>query len=775
MKMKEIFINRYGPLVYNTALRLKDFNLFYGKNEDGKTLTIDAIVKLFFGHQAREFNKINRVDEIPEGYLIIEDSNGRDIKIPEKGDLINYVDLFPVDYKNIFIIRNSDLSISREGQFYTGIADRLTGLRMDKIQRVREVLLERAKITPGGTFRDIKGEKLKTRLETAERLIEKAESLTKRINGENFDTWEEVLVEQRERIEVLESDINNMEDARKRENYEKGILAIDALEESRKRLDELNEYSEADESFWSEKQRDIDRLIIEKEQLLGELQLKEKSFDAVEEELDGEEREFDLLNEKKRYIDEEVKPLLKSYEQKKSEQEGERSKKGFFTILFIFFLVCTAVSLYGVIVKPVLLMFFPFFVFTLSALIMAFLKYKYLLSTGWLSRTFSMINSSLLKLGLNADTSRGIWLNIQKFDDTYKSKLTQMDSLRLRRGILEREIKDHRTEKIPEYDVKISSTQRDLKEIKEKTGEQDLQEYRKKVIEKREHSALIEQQENILKSLLGNTLSLDGNNLLFWKKEVAELERYRDKAKDLEYKEKELEKLKIDRERCRVRVAEIDEKMGSIQNNLLDIEREANKILQPEGDYLHCKTSLDLNTIKKEISNFIQSCVEMKDHTLEVLDLLEAVELEKRERISELFGKDSAVSVYFSNITNGRYVEVSLNQETMAIEVFRNDNKILNAERLSAGTFDQLYLAIRIALGEKILKQERGFFIMDDPFIRSDTERLDKQIETLKKMTGWGWQILYFSAKEEIRQRLEKDIQREKIAFFELPGTLFLY
>jgi uncharacterized protein YhaN len=108
----------------------------------------------------------------------------------------------------------------------------------------------------------------------------------------------------------------------------------------------------------------------------------------------------------------------------------------------------------------------------------------------------------------------------------------------------------------------------------------------------------------------------------------------------------------------------------------------------------------------------------------------------------------------------------------MVIEVFRNDNKRLDAERLSSGTYDQLYLAIRIALGEKILKQDRGFFILDDPFIRSDAERLDKQIDTLSKMSSWGWQILYFSAKEEIRQRLEKDIQKDKIALFELPGTL---
>ena len=118
---------------------------------------------------------------------------------------------------------------------------------------------------------------------------------------------------------------------------------------------------------------------------------------------------------------------------------------------------------------------------------------------------------------------------------------------------------------------------------------------------------------NLLKSIFGNTRQNNGNDLTFWKKRVAELERYRERAKDLEYEEKEVENIKIEKESCKLHVAEIIERMSSIQKNLLEIEREVNTILQPEGDYLHCKTSLDLNVIRREISNFIQSNTEMKD------------------------------------------------------------------------------------------------------------------------------------------------------------------
>jgi len=69
MRVKEFSIMRYGPLSNTGRILLHGFNLFWGKNEDGKTLTIDALVKLLLGRSVREFERINRVEENPEGPL----------------------------------------------------------------------------------------------------------------------------------------------------------------------------------------------------------------------------------------------------------------------------------------------------------------------------------------------------------------------------------------------------------------------------------------------------------------------------------------------------------------------------------------------------------------------------------------------------------------------------------------------------------------------------------------------------------------------------------
>ena len=92
------------------------------------------------------------------------------------------------------------------------------------------------------------------------------------------------------------------------------------------------------------------------------------------------------------------------------------------------------------------------------------------------------------------------------------------------------------------------------------------------------------------------------------------------------------------------------------------------------------------------------------------------------------------------------------------------------AEKLSGGAYDQLYLSIRLALGEKLLKGKKGFFIMDDPFIKADPDRLQRQIETLKKISELGWQIMYFSAKGEIKDALKEDIKRGAINYVEVQG-----
>ena len=114
-------------------------------------------------------------------------------------------------------------------------------------------------------------------------------------------------------------------------------------------------------------------------------------------------------------------------------------------------------------------------------------------------------------------------------------------------------------------------------------------------------------------------------------------------------------------------------------------------------------------------------------------------------------------------------MESSIGNEDGRILVKRKDGVILDAEKLSGGAYDQLYFSIRLALGEKLLKGGKGFFILDDPFIKADPDRLKSQIDMLKAIANKGWQILYFSAKGEVMEILRDDIDSNRVNYIPLP------
>ena len=124
MKIEEFLISDYGPLPERGRFFLKDFNLIYGENESGKTLTMDAIIKMLVGKGSSNFKYINRVDELPEGYVIILEDDGKKTKIKGKKTIRDVLDLTFSEFCNLFIIRNSDLEIFKAPDFYNNVTER---------------------------------------------------------------------------------------------------------------------------------------------------------------------------------------------------------------------------------------------------------------------------------------------------------------------------------------------------------------------------------------------------------------------------------------------------------------------------------------------------------------------------------------------------------------------------------------------------------------------------------------------------------------------------
>lgn len=887
MKIKEFSITRYGPLLNMAQIRLGDFNLFFGRNEDGKSLTIDALVKLLLGRKTKCFERIDRVEENPEGYVVIEDQSGKEIKLPEKGDLTKVTGLTPSQCRNIFVIRNSDLSIAQESEFYTNVTEKLTGLRTEEIRDIKKELQDLGKLTRPESEADLSDAaafgKIKSRVKHAYDSIEEIDKLLDKIKENRFDEAEEELAKCRKEREGIEEQTDNLQDAGKREKYEKGKEALERLTEVLKRLEHLRHYTEQDRDLWKESERTLRDFNEQKEKLLIELREAEKGLTKATQELEqrerdfqimeqkreeveevereikellslqpthcdrknelheiqkdaeANERDFEILSKRKDEIDKQIKPELKDYEMKMGEFTRQEVKAKFLTPIGVLSTILVGICLLGAIVRPSPLFYIPIVLFLIVGVVSFFLRHQSISNKGWLVGEFNRTKLTCYKFGVGGETIEEVLSNIQDFEEKVSRKelerettrqrrsdakstfhlldskikkstdriteaaakyawggsdpgdclqliqefkenhyreSKELDAARIEKRSLEEKTGDMKANRIPEKDMAIKEARDRIHEIRIESGEGSVEDYTEKLELQQDCEKSKRDQETVLKSHFGQNEAAPQENIPYWSEQVHALDDYRDRAKGTKYDENSISRLKQRQEALEEKIEELTENMRVIDEETRAVERKANESLQLH-EHLYCQTSVDMKVVKERLQDFVDENETNKEIASEVIRTFELIEREEKEKVSELFGKDSLVSTYFSKITDGLYDEVLFNQGTGEIEVRREDGVPLGAEKLSGGAYDQLYLCIRLALGEKLLKDRKGFFVMDDPFVKADADRLQRQIDTLRNISQLGWQVLYFSAKDEIKHALKDYIDQGVVKQVEVQGISF--
>lgn len=776
MRINEFSIRRYGPLPDTGRVTLGDFSLLFGKNEYGKTLTIDALVKLLLQHGRSLFEQIKRVDEEPEGYVVVDDPTGKEMKLPEKGDLTYLTGLTPEECRNIFIIRNSDLSIAIETEFYRNVTDRLTGLRTEKILSIKNQLQEIGKLTrpdSAGSLRDRSGEKLKTRAKQADNLIRRIDELQEEVAEEGLDNLEEMLFKVKEQTSETSHKIETFEEARKRKEYEEGSKAYQTFISAQQELEKLSVYTNEDVDIWANCERDTGEWTKESNKLQKEVNLKRIGCEQKVRELDEKKLVFESLSNRKTVIDDQIRPQVKNYEIKSGELKPKEVKQGFFSVAAIISTLLLVISIVGVIANPSSLLYVLLTVSLIATLAFATLRFLVTREKAWLSGMFERIRLAASRFELHAETVEEILSDIQKFDEEYSRKQKELEQSRTSVSLLESEIK-----RITDIDIvglasKIAQARNKIDVIAQKTGLQKLQEYHGKLKLKMNCQQSAEMQLEILRSHFGHMEGGLDENLPYWHGQIEALKGFENKAMDITYDEKSVSQLKGELVGFQGKEQELTGKIVTFCDELREVQREANEVLQLEDDYLRCDSSVDMIAIRDKLLKFLAEVEENKDNALIVISIFEGLEKEEEEKISSLFGKDSPVSQYFSEITGGIYKDIEfIIDDVKKIQVRLKDGGMLDAIKLSGGAYDQLYLSIRLALGQKLLKGVTGFFIMDDPFIKADKERLQRQIDVLRRVVSeLGWQIVYFTAKDEVVNVLKSDIQKGKVHYIELQGV----
>jgi len=638
MRLKEISIQRYGPLTPLTLRLGKGVQPIYGPNESGKTLLIDALLKMLTGLGTGWHKFLDRVEETPEGYIVLED-DGKEIKLEKGETLADYLNIEPDELRNIFVIRDADLRIDEESVFYEKVTDRIAGLRAEDIRKIKRELREQGRLTSGNRISDAQDHyKAKSQLRDARKLMDDIVQYLKIAEEKGFRDLEADIFEAKFQSRKLKELVDVLEKAKKKKEFHNLEEILNSARLIASELEKMHE-----EKFSSLKTR------------LTLLEDRESEIPSLE--------RSEPLYRKLSYIG-----LAGS------------------VASFIFILAQRPTNLLNFLF-PFALLFFSIF---------SLLSWH---NVGHKISAFERNRISLIREGQRLGL-----------------KVNSIQDLRRILGDLEQKHK--------EFEGKLH----------EKLG-------------------VLKNAFDISSETIEDVLEKATENLVKMKEEV-------DLDLDVEFNEAELK-------RARKHLSEIDSKLKRLTEELEEHQRALNEFLRRAHQLnfrvfvgndleLNIENLESLKDLTRYLEEFINQIEDNARLSIEALAIFEKLESEEEAKITELFREESLASQIFAEITKERYREVKYDPETAQIFVRRPSGEMLSVDKLSKGARDQLYLAIRVALGRKLLEGRSGFFVMDDAFIASDKNRLKLQLNIIEQLSKMGWQTLYFTAKEEIIDALCK-------------------
>jgi len=115
----------------------------------------------------------------------------------------------------------------------------------------------------------------------------------------------------------------------------------------------------------------------------------------------------------------------------------------------------------------------------------------------------------------------------------------------------------------------------------------------------------------------------------------------------------------------------------------------------------------------------------------------------------------SKAEEYMSFLTNSSYQRIHLQNSGSGFLVEREDHTLFEANELSQGTMEQLYVSIRLALATTLYEKYQFPIIIDDSFVNFDAKRTHKVIELLKRLERN--QILFFTCHSHLLQHFRRE------------------
>jgi uncharacterized protein YhaN len=120
-------------------------------------------------------------------------------------------------------------------------------------------------------------------------------------------------------------------------------------------------------------------------------------------------------------------------------------------------------------------------------------------------------------------------------------------------------------------------------------------------------------------------------------------------------------------------------------------------------------------------------------------------------------------------VSGGRYVEAVVDPASLAVQVRTRGGPLRDVDALSVGTAEQIYLLLRVALAQRLVRPgESCPLLLDDVTVHADPERTTRLLDVLLAVAA-RHQVVLFSQQDQVRVWARQHLTGPRHALRELP------
>lgn len=769
MRLVEAAVDRYGPLAGWDPPLTEGLTVVSGPNEAGKTLYLEALVQLLDPAVAEVLDPPPRTEQAPVGRAVVETAEGRHELDGETG-LSDVTNVQPVDIPTVFVVRDADLAMPGDAGYYTGLIEHLGEVHTSAIDAVEDQLRELGRLTETNLNVSAQFDDAKPTREAARDLIGDIEAYRREIETEGLDELHRDRLRIERKWQQVTDELEHQRQAEAIQEHERLSTALERYETAASKRADL-------EGVTRDELETLRELVAERERATQEHREETRRIERLDDEIAATRRELaeveDEAHELERRSDrlDAVETALQRYRASREAASGADQRRSLGRVGLVAGGLATAGGGVAAAATGATAALGVTVVALVGTLLAGVVAYRAADAVAEVETAAAGAVADAQDAGLEVDT-------VDDIAPAVEAAHSALERVRDRRIRVETTLEGLRTdreearESMAEAEATVQDLDEQIDEACTAVGVASPAAFAE-AVERRESA---DERASLARQRLEEALGEAEADSIeercdTWRRRLEEriADIDTEAVAPTDFDAERQATLTARREELADRRSELEDALAAYDDRLERIGERASAI--DASPFIGTTISLSgrspaaLEQLQQDLTALVDAIEADADAARRAVEVLRSIRADQQQRITDLFDPDGPASRAFARITGGRYDHVDFDPDTETLVARTADGQELGVDRLSAGTTDQLYLASRLSLAERLLGGEAGVLLLDDPLVAADADRLERGFEALCRLADDGWQLLYLTAKDEVAKRMVDrfDLPHERV------------